>query len=235
MWRVLIKLYIYALLAVGVVFQLWCVAWIALYGMGVNPYTAFMKAEQARLLVTKFQPSLERQWVDYSDISDNLKRAVVTSEDAGFVEHDGVDWNAIEQARLRNQKKGKIIAGGSTISMQLTKNLFLSSNRSYLRKAEEIGMTYIMEVMLPKERILEMYLNSVEWGEGVFGAQAAAEHYFKGGSAVKLSPQQAAKLAVMLPAPKYYDLNRKSPRIGRRANVILKRMGAAQIPDDEGA
>ena len=168
-------------------------------------------------------------------MSDNLKRAVVTSEDAGFVEHDGVDWNAIEQARLRNEKKGKIIAGGSTISMQLTKNLFLSSNRSYLRKAEEIGMTYIMELMLPKERILEIYLNSVEWGEGVFGAQAAAEHYFKGGSAAKLSPQQAAKLAVMLPAPKYYDLNRKSPRIGRRANVILKRMGAAQIPDDEGA
>lgn len=235
MWRVWIKPYVCALVAVGVVFQLWCVAWIALYGMGVKPYTAFMKAEQVRLLITKFQPGLERQWVDYNDMSDNLKRAVVTSEDAGFVEHDGVDWNAIEQARLRNEKKGKIIAGGSTISMQLTKNLFLSSNRSYLRKAEEIGMTYIMEVMLPKERILEIYLNSVEWGEGVFGAQAAAEHYFKGGSAAKLSPQQAAKLAVMLPAPKYYDLNRKSPRIGRRANVILKRMGAAQIPDDEGA
>ena len=233
-WRTWIKPYLYALIAVGIVFQLWCVAWIGLYGVGVKPYTAFMKAEQMRLM-THGQFGLERQWVDYSDMSDNLKKAVVTSEDAGFVEHDGVDWNAIEQARLRNEKKGKIIAGGSTISMQLTKNLFLSSNRSYLRKAEEIGMTYIMEVILPKERILEIYLNSVEWGEGVFGAQAAAEHYFKGGSAAKLSPQQAAKLAVMLPAPKYYDLNRRSPRIGRRANVILKRMGAAQIPDDEGA
>lgn len=234
MWRTWIKPYLYALITVGLVFQLWCIAWIGLYGVGVKPFTAFMKAEQMRLLVTKFQPTIERNWVDYTDMSDNLKKAVVTSEDAGFVEHDGVDWNAIEQARARNAKKGKIIAGGSTISMQLTKNLFLSSNRSYLRKAEEIGMTYIMEVMLPKERILEIYLNSVEWGEGVFGADAAASHYFKG-SATKISPQQAAKLAVMLPAPKFYDLNRKSPKIGRRANVILKRMGAAQIPDDEGA
>ncbi|TDR33190.1 monofunctional biosynthetic peptidoglycan transglycosylase [Hydromonas duriensis] len=235
MWRTWIKPYILAVIAVGVVFQVWCVVWLALYGMGVQPFTAFMKAEQMRLLITQLKPSLEREWVDYGDISDNLKKAVVTSEDAGFVEHDGVDWNAIEQARARNEKKGKIIAGGSTISMQLTKNLFLSSNRSYLRKTEEIGMTYIMELMLPKERILEIYLNSVEWGEGVFGAQAAAAHYFKNGSAAKLSAQQAAKLAVMLPAPKYYDANRKSPRIGRRANVILKRMGAAQIPDDEGA
>jgi monofunctional biosynthetic peptidoglycan transglycosylase len=117
--------------------------------------------------------------------------------------------------------------------MQLVKNLFLSSNKSYLRKAEEIGMTYAMEVALSKEEILEIYLNSVEWGEGVFGVQAAAEHYFRT-NANKLTPQQAAKLAVMLPAPKKYDLDRKNPYLGRRANVILKRMRAAQIPDDEG-
>lgn len=234
MFKVWIKPYLYALLAVGVVFQLWCVTWIALYGIGVKPYTAFMKSEQMRLMVTKAQFTLQHDWVGYADISENLKRAVVTSEDAGFVEHDGVDWNAIEVAKARNAKRGKIIAGGSTISMQLTKNLFLSSNRSYLRKGEEIAMTYIMEIMIPKEKILEIYLNSVEWGVGVFGAQAAASHYFNG-SAGKISQPQAAKLAVMLPAPKFYDENRKSPKIGRRANVILRRMGASTIPEDEGA
>ena len=233
MWRTWLKPFLLALIAVGVVFQLWCFAWVGLYRMGLAPYTAFMKSEQMRLLFEKGRLGLEHEWLDYNEISDNLKRAVVASEDAGFVDHDGVDWNAIEVAKARNDKAGKTVAGGSTISMQLTKNLFLSSNKSYLRKAEEIAMTYAMELMLPKEQILEIYLNSVEWGEGVFGAEAAAQHYFKT-SASKLSPQQAAKLAVMLPAPKKYDANRKSPYLAKRANVVLKRMRAAQIPDDEG-
>ena len=179
MWRYWLKPYIYSLFAIFVVFQIWCVAWLALYSLGVHPFTAFMKAEQMRLIPAKGQFLLERDWRSYGEISDNLKKAVVASEDAGFVEHDGVDWNAIDTAKKRNERRGKIISGGSTISMQLTKNLFLSSNRSYLRKAEEIGMTYVMELMLPKDKILEIYLNSVEWGEGVFGAQAAAQHYFK--------------------------------------------------------
>lgn len=232
-WRNWIRPYVYTALLIGVVFQLWCLMWIALYGVGLAPYTAFMKSEQARLMTTQGRFMLDRDWVDYAQISDNLKRAVIASEDAGFVEHDGVDWNAIEVARKRNDKAGKAVAGGSTISMQLTKNLFLSSNKSYLRKAEEIAMTYAMEAILPKDKILEVYLNSVEWGEGVFGAEAAAQHYFKT-SAAKLSPQQAAKLAVMLPAPKKYDANRKSPYLAKRANVVLRRMRAAQIPDDEG-
>ncbi|GHA75413.1 monofunctional biosynthetic peptidoglycan transglycosylase [Formosimonas limnophila] len=233
MWRNWIKPFVLSLLAILVVFQLWCFAWVGLYRLGLAPYTAFMKSEQMRLLTEKGRLGIEHDWVDYSEISDNLKRAVIASEDAGFVEHDGVDWNAIEVARKKNDKAGKAVAGGSTISMQLTKNLFLSSNKSYLRKAEEIGMTYAMEVMLPKEQILEIYLNSVEWGEGVFGAEAAAQHYFKT-TAAKLTAQQAAKLAVMLPAPKKYDANRKSPYLAKRANVILKRMRAAQIPDGEG-
>lgn len=233
MWRTWFKPFLLALLAVVVVFQLWCFAWVGLYRLGLAPYTAFMKSEQMRLMFEKQRFGLEHEWMDYNDISDNLKRAVIASEDAGFVDHDGVDWNAIEVARKKNDKAGKAVAGGSTISMQLTKNLFLSSNKSYLRKAEEIGMTYAMELMLPKEQILEIYLNSVEWGEGVFGAQAAAQHYFKT-TADKLTPQQAAKLAVMLPAPKKYDLERKNSYLARRANVILRRMRAAQIPDDEG-
>lgn len=232
MWRYWVKPYLVSLVLVGVVFQVWCVAWLLLYGAGVTPFSAFMKSEQMRLL-PQGRVLLDHEWVDYGAISSHLKKAVVSSEDAGFVEHDGVDWSAIEVAKKRNERKGKIIAGGSTISMQLTKNLFLSSNRSYLRKAEEIGMTYVMEVLLPKDKIFELYLNSVEWGEGVFGAQAAAQHYF-GVDAARLSPQQAAKLAVMLPAPKFYDANRKSKNLGRRANVILRRMGGAQIPEDEG-
>lgn len=233
MWQKWIKPYFYAVVMIGLVFQVWCFAWLGLYRIGLAPYTAFMKSEQMRLMTAGKRFGLEHQWVDYANISDNLKRAVITSEDAGFVDHDGVDWSAIEVARKRNNRAGKPSFGGSTISMQLTKNLFLSSNKSYLRKVEEIAMTYAMEVILPKEQILEIYLNSVEWGEGVFGAEAAAKHYFKSSSS-KLTAQQSAKLAVMLPAPKKYDLERKNPYIARRANVILKRMRAAQIPDDEG-
>ena len=199
MWRYWLKPYIYSLFAIFVVFQIWCVAWLALYSLGVHPFTAFMKAEQMRLIPAKGQFLLERDWRSYGEISDNLKKAVVASEDAGFVEHDGVDWNAIDTAKKRNERRGKIISGGSTISMQLTKNLFLSSNRSYLRKAEEIGMTYVMELMLPKDKILEIYLNSVEWGEGVFGAQAAAQHYFKVSAAQLSAAQAAAWIGVKAP------------------------------------
>lgn len=232
-WHKWVKPYLLLVIVIFVAFQLWCAAWLGMYRVGLAPYTAFMKAENARLIASQGRFTLDKQWVNYEDISDNLKRAVIASEDAGFVVHDGVDWNAIEVARARNEKAGTTVAGGSTISMQLTKNLFLSSNKSYVRKAEELGMTYFMELLMPKEKILEIYLNSVEWGEGVFGAEAAAQHYFKT-TAAKLTPQQAAKLAVMLPAPKKYDANRKSPYLAKRANVVLRRMRAAQIPDDEG-
>ena len=229
MWRYWIKPYVYALFIIGVVFQIWCVLWLALYGAGLAPFSAFMKNEQMRLIPAKGQFVLQHDWMAYSDISDNLKKAVVTSEDAGFVEHDGVDWAAIETAKKRNERRGKIIAGGSTISMQLTKNLFLSSNRSYLRKAEEIGMTYVMELVLPKDKILELYLNSVEWGEGVFGAEAAAQHYFRK-PASKLNAYEAARLAVMLPRPRYFEKLPNSAYVAGRARVIVARMGDAQLP-----
>jgi monofunctional biosynthetic peptidoglycan transglycosylase len=167
--------------------------------------------------------------VPYSRISNNLKRAIIASEDANFSEHDGIDWEALEKAYEKNAKKGKVVAGGSTITQQLAKNLFLSGERTYIRKAQEVVITYMLEFLMDKERIFEIYLNVVEWGNGVFGAEAAAQHYY-GVPAASLSAAQAARLAVMLPKPRFYDRNRGSSYLLRRTNLILRRMGAAELP-----
>jgi monofunctional biosynthetic peptidoglycan transglycosylase len=135
----------------------------------------------------------------------------------------------MQKAYEKNAKKGKVVAGGSTISQQLAKNLFLSGERSYVRKAQEIIITYMLEFLMDKERILEIYLNVVEWGTGIFGAEAAAQHYF-GVSAAALTPAQAARLAVMLPRPRYYDKNRGSAYLEKRTELILRRMNAAELP-----
>ncbi len=181
----------------------------------------------------------------YERISPHLKRAVIASEDAGFVEHSGVEWEAIERAWERNQRaearfdaqavrpgresRAPKVVGGSTISQQLAKNLFLSGERTTLRKAQELVLTTLLESMLSKRRILEIYLNSVEWGEGIFGAQAAARHYF-GKDAAQLGPDEAARLAVMLPAPKRFQKRPGSAYVGARAATIVARMGAVQVP-----
>jgi monofunctional glycosyltransferase len=144
-------------------------------------------------------------------------------------DHEGVDWEAIEAAYEKNKKRGKVVSGGSTITMQLAKNLFLSSDRSYVRKAEEVVITYMLEALLDKRRILEIYLNSVEWGVGVFGAQAAARHHF-GVTAAQLGPGQAARLAAMLPRPKFYDRNRGSGFLARRSAAIARFMGDIDVP-----
>jgi monofunctional biosynthetic peptidoglycan transglycosylase len=159
----------------------------------------------------------------------HLRRAVVAAEDARFIEHEGVDWDAIQKALEANRKRGRPARGGSTISQQLAKNLFLSPERSYLRKGQELVITYMIEVLWDKRRILEVYLNVAEWGDGVFGAEAAARHYFKN-SAARLGPEEAARLAVMLPRPKFYDRNRGSEYLARRAATILRYMGDAAIP-----
>ncbi|WP_331693099.1 monofunctional biosynthetic peptidoglycan transglycosylase [Pandoraea sputorum] len=195
-----------------------------------NPQsTAFMRAAEARLHETDPKATLRHQWVSYDQISRNLKRAIIASEDANFVNHDGYEIDAMLGAWEKNQKKGRIVAGGSTISQQLAKNLFLSSEKSYLRKAEEFTITWMLEFWMDKQRIFEIYLNSVEWGEGVFGAEAAARYYY-GIPASKLSPWQAARLAVMLPRPRYFDTHRNSPYLAQRAGVIARRMGAAELP-----
>ncbi|GAB3627202.1 monofunctional biosynthetic peptidoglycan transglycosylase [Pandoraea terrae] len=191
--------------------------------------TAFMRAAQSRLRETDPNATLKHTWVAYGDISRNLKRGIIASEDANFANHDGFEIDAMLGAWEKNKKKGRIVAGGSTISQQLAKNLFLSSERSYIRKAEEVSITWMLEFWMDKQRIFEIYLNSVEWGEGVFGAEAAARYYYHV-PASKLTPWQAARLAVMLPRPRYFDQHRGSAYLSQRAGVIARRMGAAELP-----
>ncbi|MFZ6688131.1 monofunctional biosynthetic peptidoglycan transglycosylase [Undibacterium sp. SXout11W] len=191
--------------------------------------TSFMRHQLSVLQEKNPDAKLQHQWVPYSRISNNLKRAVIASEDDSFVDHEGVDWEAMQKAYEKNQKKGKVVSGGSTITQQLAKNLFLSGERSYLRKGQELIITYMLELCMSKERILEIYLNSVEWGVGVFGAEAASQHYYHI-SASALSVAQAARLAVMLPKPRYFDKNQGSGYLQRRTEIIVKRMNSAELP-----
>ncbi len=178
---------------------------------------------------SKPDADLKYKWVDYLKISNNLKRAVIASEDAKFNHHEGFDWEGIELAFDKNLKKGKIVAGGSTISQQLAKNLFLSGKRTPWRKIEEAIITVMIEKMLSKQRILEIYLNVIEWGNGIFGAEAASRHYFKV-SAAKLSATQAAKLAAMVPNPRFYDKHRSTHYLNRRTATIQARMRLVELP-----
>jgi len=172
---------------------------------------------------------LRYTWVPYAKISPQLKRAMIAAEDAKFVEHSGFDWEGIQTALDKNERRGRVVAGGSTITQQLAKNLFLSPAKSYVRKGEEAVVTVLLEAMLPKQRILELYLNVIEWGNGVFGAEAAAQRYF-GISASQLSAEQAARLAAMAPAPRRFERNPDSAYIGGRVATILARMPSAAVP-----
>ncbi|MBL8525200.1 MAG: monofunctional biosynthetic peptidoglycan transglycosylase [Betaproteobacteria bacterium] len=195
-----------------------------------NPSTtAFMNSRLEIMREKNPNAKLKQQWVPYSKISNNLKRAILVSEDDKFVDHEGFDWEGIQKALEKNQKKGKVVAGGSTISQQLAKNLFLSGERSLFRKGEEAIITVMLEWVMDKERILEIYLNVIEWGDGVFGAEAAARHYF-GVSANQLSAEQSARLAAMVPRPRFYDRNRNAPWLLKKTQIILERMPRAQLP-----
>lgn len=224
--------------------QLWffsCIVWWKYYS---PTSTSFMRAEIARLAQNNPKRHLHYQWIAYQRIALDLKRAVVTSEDTKFVGHDGIDWEAIEKAYTHNRKlkeardralaKGyrppqRPLRGGSTITQQVAKNLFLSGKRSYLRKIQEFIITYMLELIMSKQRILEIYLNIAEWGEGVFGVEAAARHYF-GISAWQLNSIQAAQLAAMLPRPRYYDKHRDSPYLASRVAILLERIENAEVP-----
>ena len=207
--------------------------------------TTFQRSEAWRLLVEQHRILWRQDWVDADRISDHLKRAVIASEDAGFADHAGVDWDAVEKAWERNQRAEERaarlgqrqperapqpkIVGGSTITQQLAKNLLLSGERTVLRKGQELLLTLMLELLLDKPRILEIYLNNVEWGEGVFGAEAAARHYFRV-DAARLSPAQAARLAVMLPAPKRFEKRPDSAYVIGRAATIQARMSDVVLP-----
>ena len=191
--------------------------------------TAFMEARLDVMREKDPNAKLKYQWVPYEKISNNLKRAIIVAEDAKFSDHEGFDWEGIQKAMEKNQRKGKIVAGGSTISQQLSKNLFLSGERSAIRKGEEALITLMLEAVMGKERIFETYLNVIEWGNGVFGAEAAARYYY-GISAAQLSAEQAAKLAAMVPRPRFYDKNRNAPWLLKKTQIILARMPQAQLP-----
>jgi monofunctional biosynthetic peptidoglycan transglycosylase len=191
--------------------------------------TAFMSQRLHEMRAKQPRATLRYDFVPYERISGNLKRAMIAAEDARFVEHEGFDWDGIELALEKNEKRGRIVAGGSTITQQLAKNLFLSPARSYWRKAEEAVITVMLEAMLEKRRIFELYLNVIEWGNGVFGAEAAARRYF-GVAAAQLSAEQAARLAAMAPNPRFYERNQGAPGLARKVRIIEARMPAADIP-----
>jgi monofunctional glycosyltransferase len=191
--------------------------------------TAFMEASLKRLRAVRPDARLQHTWVPYERISNHLKRAIVVAEDSRFTEHEGFDWEAIDKAIEKNRQKGRVVAGASTISQQLAKNLFLSPDRTPWRKGQEALITVMIENVLDKRRILELYLNLIEWGDGVFGAEAAAKHYFGTGAAA-LGPEAAARLAAMVPNPRFYDRNRNTKWLMRKTQVILARMPAAELP-----
>ena len=198
--------------------------------------TAFQRSEAWRITQQRGALPWRQEWRSYAQLGEPIQRAVIASEDDAFAYHDGVDWESIEKAWQKNQqsqnktaKRQPKVVGGSTITQQLAKNLLLSGERNLLRKAQEFVLTALLEMFLGKERILEIYLNSVEWGEGVFGAEAAAQHYFRK-PANKLSSYEAARLAVMLPRPKYFEKLPASGYLQSRAAVIQARMANAELP-----
>ncbi len=224
-----IKWLILAPLAIVFFVQLYFLLMVCYYAY-FNPRMTMMMSEQLSVLREKNpNAQLKQQWVPYARISPNLKRAVIASEDANFSEHDGVDWEALQKAYEKNNKRHKVVGGGSTITQQLAKNLFLSGSRSYVRKGQELIIAFMLETVMSKTRILELYLNVVEYGRGIFGAEAAARHYFKT-SAANLGSAQAARLAVMLPNPRYYDRHRDTRYLARRTNLIVNRMASAELP-----
>nr|WP_199406775.1 monofunctional biosynthetic peptidoglycan transglycosylase [Chromobacterium sp. ATCC 53434] len=228
MMRLFLKI-LAALMAAFMLYNLWVFGHI-LYWRDHDPdASSFMNEQLARLKKDDPEAELSHQWVPYARISPNLKRALIASEDAKFVDHEGFDWDGIEAAFEKNLKKGRIVAGGSTISQQLAKNLFLSSGKTPWRKLEEALITVMLETAMDKRRIYEIYLNVIEWGDGVFGAEAAARHYFRTGAS-RLSSFQAAKLAAMVPNPRYYDAHRNAPGLARKTRIIQRRMGYVELP-----
>jgi monofunctional biosynthetic peptidoglycan transglycosylase len=227
-WRVAVFVLV-SLAAVMPMVHAWYYAQILWWARHAPESSAFMERRLEELRAVDPRARLQHRWVPYAHISAELRRAVVAAEDAKFRDHEGFDWEAIQKAMEKNERRGRVVAGGSTISQQLAKNLFLSGERSWLRKAREAVITAMLEHAMDKRRILELYLNFAEWGEGVFGAEAAARHHF-GVSAAQLDAAQAAWLAAILPSPRRYARGASTPYLDSRIATIRRRMEYAQIP-----
>ncbi|MFZ9196659.1 MAG: monofunctional biosynthetic peptidoglycan transglycosylase [Burkholderiales bacterium] len=228
LWRWSWRAFLLVLIALTAV-QFWFLVHVW-YWAGNNPEsTAFMRARLEILQEDNPKARLRQQWVPYQRISGHLKRAIIAAEDAKFVSHNGFDWDGIRKAHEKNMREGEIVAGGSTITQQLAKNLFFSGERTWWRKAQEAVVAVMIETVMSKRRILEIYLNVIEWGEGVFGAEAAARLHY-GTTAAGLSAEQAARLASIVPSPRRYGPASDTAYLQRRTQTILARMNGSQIP-----
>ncbi|SEP02135.1 monofunctional biosynthetic peptidoglycan transglycosylase [Nitrosovibrio sp. Nv6] len=223
-WRIL-------LLFIGgvLVYQSWIFSHVVYWNFYNPSSSAFMQDRLDALRKRNAAAVLRAQWTPYDKISPSLKRAIIAAEDSKFLTHEGFDFEAIQNAYEKNLKRGRLVAGGSTISQQLAKNLFLSGEKTPWRKIQEALITLMLENVMSKRRILEIYLNVIEWGQGVFGAEAAARHYY-GVSASTLTAEQAARLAAMIPNPRFYDKHRNTSWLSKKTGIIVSRMASARIP-----
>ncbi|MDH4149222.1 MAG: monofunctional biosynthetic peptidoglycan transglycosylase [Betaproteobacteria bacterium] len=227
-WRWTWRALLLALIVLAAV-QFWFLVHVW-YWVDHNPEsTAFMRARLEILREDDSKARLRHQWVPYRRISNHLKRAVVAAEDAKFVAHRGFDWDGIQKAYEKNLREGEIVAGGSTITQQLAKNLFFSGERAWWRKAQEAAVAVMLETIMSKRRILEIYLNVIEWGDGVFGAEAAARYHY-GSSAANLGDEQAARLAAIVPSPRRYGPASNTGYLQQRTQIIMSRMNGARVP-----
>jgi len=217
------------LVSAVLLYQLWILSHIVYWNFYNPSSSAFMQERLDVMQKKKPEAVLQYQWVPYEKISPHLKRAIIAAEDGKFLQHEGFDFEAIQKAYEKNLEKGKFVRGGSTISQQLAKNLFLSGKKTPWRKIEEAIITLMLENVMSKRRILEIYLNKIEWGNGVFGAEAASRYYY-GVSASALTSKQAARLAAMVPSPRFYDLNRNTPWLLKKTDIIFNRMASTSIP-----
>lgn len=227
-WRFAWRVVLLALIALTLL-QFWFLGCVWYWSVNDPASTAFMRSRLSMLREDKPDARLKYAFVPYQRISSHLKRAIVASEDANFFQHSGFDWDGMRKAHEKNMREGEFVAGGSTITQQLAKNLFLSGERTLWRKAQEAAITVMIEVIMDKRRILELYLNVIEWGDGVFGAEAAARYHY-GASAAQLAPEQAARLAAMVPSPRRYTPGRHTAYLDRRTATILARMNGVRVP-----
>ena len=228
-WRFSWRFILLALIALTLL-QFWFFGCVWYYAK-LNPETtAFMRARLETVREEKPGAKIVYAFVPYSHISPHLKRAVIAAEDSKFFQHDGFDWEGMRKAYEKNVREGEVVAGGSTITQQLAKNLFLTGDRAFWRKAQEAAITVMIEIIMDKRRILELYLNVIEWGDdAVFGAEAAARYHF-GVSASQVGPEQAARLAAMVPSPRSYGPGRNTAYLQRRTATILARMNHVRVP-----